>query len=191
VAEEQNVDLIVVGTHARSGFRKIALGSVAEAVFRHAKCPVLTLGPRAPADAPPNARVRHILCPSDLSPDSAHATAYAASLARQHEARLTIVHVAERLEDAKSDEQEREFEARFRSYLPGELPHNLTFRTQLGPIDQTILDLAEEGRVDLIVLGVRSAHSFGRPHSWPHAYKVACEACCPVMTLRCGNEFKP
>lgn len=188
VAEEQNVDLIVVGTHARPGLRKIALGSVAEAVFRHARCPVLTLGPRAPDDAPPNARVRHILCPSDLSPDSAHAAAYAASLARQHEARLTIVHVAERMEDAKTGDQERDFEARFRAYLPGELPHNWTFRTQLGPIDRTILDLADEGRVDLIVLGVRASHAFAHPHGWPHAYKVACEARCPVLTLRCGKE---
>jgi nucleotide-binding universal stress UspA family protein len=190
VAEDRNVDLIVVGTHARTGLRKMALGSVAEAVFRHATCPVLTLGPRVPADAPPNAKVRHILCPSDLSPESARAAAYAASLARQHEARLTIVHVAERREDAQTDEQEREFETRFRKYLPGELPHNWTFRTQLGPIDRTLLDLAEEGRVDLIVLGVRASHSFTHPHGWPHAYKVACEAGCPVLTLRCGDEFE-
>ena len=107
---------------------------------------------------------------------------------RQHEARLTIVHVAERAEDAKTDDQERDFEARFRAYLPGELPHNWTFRTQLGPIDQTILDLADMGRVDLIVLGVRASHSFAHPHGWPHAYKVACEAACPVLTLRCGKE---
>jgi nucleotide-binding universal stress UspA family protein len=190
VAEKEKVDLIVVGTHGRTGLRKIALGSVAEAVFLHAKCPVLTLGPCAPADAPPNAKVRHMLCPVDLSPESAHAAAYAASLARLHEARLTIVHVVERREEMTTDEQERDFEARFRKLLPGELPHNWTFRTQLGPIDKTILDLADEGRVGLIVLGLRSSHSFVHPHGWPHAYKVACAACCPVLTLRCGKEFE-
>lgn len=63
--------MIVAGTHARAGLRKMALGSVAETVFRHAMCPVLTLGRRAPTDASPNGRVRQILCPSDLSPDSA------------------------------------------------------------------------------------------------------------------------
>ncbi len=189
IAEEQKVDLIVVGTHGRTGLRKIALGSVAEAVFRHAMCPVLTLGPCAPAEAPPNTKLRHILCPVDLSPESAYAAAYAASLARQHESRLTIVHVVEHREDAKADEPERDFEARLRKHSPGEFPHNWTFRTQLGPIDQTILDLSEEGRVDLIVLGVRSSHSFAHPHGWPHAYKVACAACCPVLTLRCGTEW--
>ncbi len=188
VTERQHVDLIVVGTHGRTGLRKIALGSVAEAVFRHASCPVLTVGPCAPADAPANAKVRHMLCPVDLSPESAHAAAYAASLARQHEARLTIVHVVERREDAPTDEQERDFEARFRKHLPGELPHNWTFRTQLGPIDRTILELAAEGRVGLIVLGMRSSHSFMQPHGWPHAYKVACEACCPVLTVRCEQN---
>jgi nucleotide-binding universal stress UspA family protein len=190
VIEDQHVDLIVVGTHGRTGLRKIALGSVAEAVFRHASCPVLTVGPHVPEDAPPNARLRHILYPTDLSPESAQAAGYAASLARQHEARLTVVHVVERREGAKTDEQERDFEARFRKQLPGDLPHNWTFRTQLGPIDQTILELAAEGRVGLIVLGLRSSHSFVHPHGWPHAYKVACEACCPVLTVRCGTELK-
>jgi nucleotide-binding universal stress UspA family protein len=37
------VDLIVLGTHGRSGFRRLLMGSVAEAIVRRAKCPVLTV----------------------------------------------------------------------------------------------------------------------------------------------------
>ena len=40
-AENSNVDLIVMGSHGRTGFRKIVLGSVANGVVGHAKCPVL------------------------------------------------------------------------------------------------------------------------------------------------------
>jgi nucleotide-binding universal stress UspA family protein len=47
VAEEQAVDLIVVGTHGRRGVRRLLLGSVAEGVVRRATCPVLTVGPKA------------------------------------------------------------------------------------------------------------------------------------------------
>lgn len=36
-------DLIVIGTHGRSGLKRLVLGSVAENVLRHAPCPVLTV----------------------------------------------------------------------------------------------------------------------------------------------------
>src|SRR5262249_4880535 len=42
-AEESNCDLIVMGTHGRTGFRRLLLGSVAEQVLRRAPCPVLTV----------------------------------------------------------------------------------------------------------------------------------------------------
>ena len=41
-AEKQSVDLIVLGSHGRSGLSRILVGSIAEQVVRHAKCPVLT-----------------------------------------------------------------------------------------------------------------------------------------------------
>ena len=44
-AKEQNVDLIVVGTHGRTGLTHLFLGSVAEKVVRNAPCPVLTVRP--------------------------------------------------------------------------------------------------------------------------------------------------
>jgi nucleotide-binding universal stress UspA family protein len=42
-AGEHQFDLIVMGTHGRRGFRRIVMGSVAEAVVREAKCAVLTV----------------------------------------------------------------------------------------------------------------------------------------------------
>lgn len=42
-ADEEGADLIVIGSHGRTGFTRLLLGSVAEAVVRHAKCPVLTV----------------------------------------------------------------------------------------------------------------------------------------------------
>jgi nucleotide-binding universal stress UspA family protein len=50
VAREVEADLIVMGTHGRSGLGRLLLGSVAEQVMRHATCPVLTL--KAPAMEP-------------------------------------------------------------------------------------------------------------------------------------------
>ncbi len=41
-AEEKQADLLILATHGRTGFRHLVLGSVAEAILRHAKVPVLT-----------------------------------------------------------------------------------------------------------------------------------------------------
>jgi nucleotide-binding universal stress UspA family protein len=52
VAQETPCDLIVMGTHGRTGLRRALLGSVAEQVMRKAPCPVLTVKmPFAPAAA--------------------------------------------------------------------------------------------------------------------------------------------
>jgi nucleotide-binding universal stress UspA family protein len=42
LVEDDEIDIIVMGTHGRSGLTRLLMGSVAEAVVRHAKCPVIT-----------------------------------------------------------------------------------------------------------------------------------------------------
>ncbi len=46
VAEELNADLVVLGTHGYSGWKRFTIGSVAELVVRHAPCAVLTIRPK-------------------------------------------------------------------------------------------------------------------------------------------------
>ncbi len=45
VADERKVDLIVISSHGRTGLGRMLFGSTAEAVVRHAKCPVLVVKP--------------------------------------------------------------------------------------------------------------------------------------------------
>jgi nucleotide-binding universal stress UspA family protein len=49
-AAENHVDLIVMGTHGRTGLRRLLMGSVAEQVVRKAPCPVLTVKTPFPAE---------------------------------------------------------------------------------------------------------------------------------------------
>jgi len=56
-ARERECDLIVMGTHGRTGLRHVLLGSVAERVVRKANCPVLTVRQQAAAHAPQPAAV--------------------------------------------------------------------------------------------------------------------------------------
>jgi nucleotide-binding universal stress UspA family protein len=53
LAQEVKADLIVMGTHGRTGVGRLLLGSVAEAVLRRAPCPVLTLKMPFPSGASP------------------------------------------------------------------------------------------------------------------------------------------
>jgi universal stress protein A len=54
-AEAERADLVVMGTHGRSGLSHLLMGSVAERVVRRARCPVLTV---RPADRVPEGRTR-------------------------------------------------------------------------------------------------------------------------------------
>ncbi|HYG67919.1 MAG TPA: universal stress protein [Anaeromyxobacteraceae bacterium] len=49
-AKEEGVDLLVLGTHGRTGVSRAVLGSVAEKVVRHASCPVLVVRPTPRAE---------------------------------------------------------------------------------------------------------------------------------------------
>lgn len=190
VITEHQIDLIVLGTQGKTGLRKLALGSVAEAVFQNATCPVLTVGPCAPADPPLHAKLSHILYPTDLSPGSDRAAAYAVSLAKEHGAQLTVLHVLEQGEAAQVGEREHQFTARFRKLISNGEPPNWSYQRQVGLVDQTILGLAKEREAGLIVLGLRPRRYMVNPQSWLHTYKIVSEACCPVLTLRCSSGNK-
>jgi nucleotide-binding universal stress UspA family protein len=55
VAEEAKCDVIVLGTHGRTGLARLLLGSVAEQVLRRASCPVLTVRAAPLPARPPRA----------------------------------------------------------------------------------------------------------------------------------------
>lgn len=49
LAETEGVDMIVLATHGRTGLFRLLMGSVAEAIVRKAKCPVLTIKVAVPS----------------------------------------------------------------------------------------------------------------------------------------------
>lgn len=86
-------DLIVMGTHGRTGLSRVLLGSVAERVVRQAPCSVLVA--REQGDARP---YRHLLVPVDFSEASRRALDEAGDLATRTGATVTLLHVLERAE---------------------------------------------------------------------------------------------
>ena len=70
--QRNKIDLLVLGTHGRTGIRKIVLGSISENLFRRAPCPVLTVGP----SAEPPRQIRKVLFATDFGPASVQALPY-------------------------------------------------------------------------------------------------------------------
>lgn len=87
--QSSDVDLVVLGTHGRSGVARAFLGSVAEMVVRHSPCSVLAVPTNGAAP------FRRVLCPVDFSASSRYAVELAAELARSADSAVTLLHVVE------------------------------------------------------------------------------------------------
>lgn len=77
--DSRGADLCVLGTHGRTGIKRVLLGSVAEKVVRHAHCSVLAV----PSDSEPIG-FHHVLVPTDFSACAERAATLAASLVGSH-----------------------------------------------------------------------------------------------------------
>jgi len=93
VIRQQDIDLVVLGTHGRSGLKKLVLGSVAEEVVRRAECPVLTVGPDINPTLSTTSEFRTILFATDFHSASTNALDYALFLADRPDTKLILLHV--------------------------------------------------------------------------------------------------
>ncbi len=186
---EEDIDLIVVGTHGRSGLGKLLLGSVAEKIFRQARCPVLTVGPNFQPSFPLSALPRRVLFPTDFSPQSERAFPYAVSVAQEHQAQLIFLHVVEPTASGGTYNQDRAI--RYTSVRLQELMRSATgvnrepeFIIEIGDPADAIVKVAAERGAELVVLGVQARTGLSDRLSWSTANGVVREARCPVLSVR-------
>jgi len=188
--EQKEADLVVMGTHGRSGLDRLLMGSVAEEVFRQAPCPVMTIGPKVMAQAPLEADFKHIVVATNFNPESL-AVKYALSLAQEFQALLTVVNMLPAAAQTPRDFGEI-VESRtkvLRAIVEPEADLWCTpeYLVRFGPTAEGILEVAAEKRADLIVLGAHSAggHLGAATHAVAAtAHSVVSRAHCPVLTVR-------
>jgi nucleotide-binding universal stress UspA family protein len=191
--QDYHADLIVLGTHGRTGAEKLLLGSVAEEVFRRSRVPVLTIGPGVLRSVHGGARFRKVLYATDFSKESLAAAPYAISMAEENQARLILLYV---MTPSVTPASEREAEdilsnATFQLHeivpASAELWCTAEAIVRKGDPAEKILETAQEKGADLIVLGVRD--TTGRLGAATHlgratAHRVVAHARCPVLTVR-------
>ena len=202
LVQTHEIDLLIVGTHGRTGVEKLVLGSKAEEILRQATCPVLTVGPKIGGGdkltaienegkdlAPVEISLRQIVYATDFSPESLAAAPFATSLAQEFQSKLTLLHVIEKRKNKNHQTEPIDLALqRLEKLVPEEASLWCSPRptVQVGSPADCILQEALDTKADLIVLGVRAASgNLGAATHlpWATAHKVIAQAHCPVLTI--------
>jgi len=170
VAEEAGADLIVMGTHGRTGFNRIMLGSVAERVLRETSIPVLTVRGGA-------SEFQNILCPVNDTPPARAALEAATELARCFGGRVIALHVPEK-------DSERNI-ADLCNWLPQDARSHCTVREVSGGKDAAheIVEMARGTACDLLAIGAQHRRFFDSTTLGSTTARVVRHSPCPVLTV--------
>lgn len=185
---EHGIDLIVMGTHGRRGLQHFLMGSVAEAIFRAATCPVLTVGPHVSVRPYYEFKAEKILCPTDLGPHAEFATQYALSVAQGSRAQVTFMHVVSLEQAFQRDRTElvKAASQKLTKLVPAEAKEwcEPELVVEIGDPGKELLGYAGTERPDLIVLGLPAEKKFNSHFRTSVTYKIISAAPCPVLTVR-------
>jgi nucleotide-binding universal stress UspA family protein len=191
LAEARRVDLIVMGTHGLRGIDRLMLGSVTERILRRARCPVLAV--RKPAHHvissvhdPEPVHLRKMLFCTDFSDHRHRASEYAASMAKECGAELTLLHVLEDVSRLTELESET-------AKVASQLEESIAAKTRggctvkvmvrIGKPYQQIIQLAVEEQMDLVIMGVRGRGALDTAIFGSTTYRVIQLGSCPVLTV--------
>jgi len=202
LAQAEVADLVVIGSHGRSGFDRLVLGSVAETIVRKSPRPVMVVPPHAPdADG---SGLNHgvqprILCAIDFSDASLGALDYAISLAEETQGELTLFHSIEvppELHepipvptDFSVEQCHAAAEAtclqRLRELVPPSVRHTCQVKTAVseGAAYRQLLHKAAEQPTNLIVMGVRGCGAVDLLLFGSNTARVTRAATCPVLIV--------
>jgi nucleotide-binding universal stress UspA family protein len=194
VSRERACDLLVMGSHGSTGFRKLFFGSTTERVLRETSVPVLVTpgsdsGPLQLHDI--RHSVRRVLAPVDLSPATAHQLATTARIAETLQVPWLVLHVIEpvrsmvastlglpNMEAERRDRAERQLEATL-AVLASARPEMLV---AYGEPAEEVAKVAADRNAGLIVMGLHSSPLLG-PRMGSVTYRVLCLAQRLVLAL--------
>lgn len=189
--EEENIDLVVMSTHGRSGLGHLFLGSTAERLVRSAPCPVLTVRKDSQAMGSRN----RILVPVDLSGVSASLLEAAREISAWTGAMVDVLHVLEpksdwsiqlggprtwpTAEEVRSEASRRITELVDRAGID---PDRIEVVIDSGFTGEQILERVRTTRPDLVLIASHS-HGLSRSLLGSTAERVIHRCEVPVLTL--------
>ncbi|HSE94931.1 MAG TPA: universal stress protein [Methylomirabilota bacterium] len=192
---EWRADVVVVGTHGRTGLNRILVGSVAEQVLQLAPCPVITVRPLPRSWAPDRRPLTRVIYPTDFSPAARRAWPWARAVAEAAGADIDLLHVmlepvpdrhvdpafvARAAEAIRRDAQKAVDEFLAGCGFPRE---RITVDLTTGVEADQIARRAEARRADLIVMGTHGRTGVLRLALGSVARRVLHTAPCAVLTV--------
>jgi nucleotide-binding universal stress UspA family protein len=206
-AEKENISLIIMATHGRTGIKRWTLGSTANKVARAAKCPVLLI--RASAAVPESVHLDNILVPLDGSKPGEAVLPYIENLAARLKTKVTILNVVEPLyhvypyseglafygvagivrvpytkaemEPMKTVAEKYVKDVRDK-LMAGAI--ETSYEVRLGPAGDEIIKAEEAAHPDMVAMSTHGHSGFGR---WEHgsiADKVLHAGNTPLLLVR-------
>jgi nucleotide-binding universal stress UspA family protein len=187
-SEQEHSDVILMPTHGYGPFRRFILGSNTAKVLHDADCPVWT---GVHLESPPElagASIRNILCGVDLGPQSSKTVCWAAMLAQEFGASLTLIH-ATAAEPDLGDDTEVNWRIDVREAAEQELLRlqqfvnvNAEALIESGEAPAVICSAVARLNAELLVIGRGSAAGvFGRLRT--NAYSIIRQSPCPVVSV--------
>jgi nucleotide-binding universal stress UspA family protein len=174
-ARTHNTNLIVMPTHGYGPFRRFILGSNTAKVLHDADCPVWT-GTHIEGTPATPAPIERILCAVDLGPQSTKTLCWAAGLAREFGATLTLMHVTACDPSLRSQAGDELNRLRSQSASPADI------LIDTGEPSRLICAAAQRLEASTLVIGRGSAAGvFGRLRT--NAYAIIRESPCPVVSV--------
>lgn len=201
-ASDNNIDLIVMGTHGRRGLGHLLLGSIAEEVVRMAECPVFTI--RETEKSKSLEAVNRILVPIDFSNHSGKALAYASDIAQSYNAKLQVLHIIEEtihpafsisgkssvfdLIPGIQEDSRNRAEKMIKDSVSNKVDYEIIVKG--GRATSDIIKYAKENQSDLIVIATHGLTGLEHMLLGSVTEKVVRMAHCPVFTVKAfGREL--
>jgi nucleotide-binding universal stress UspA family protein len=206
-AEKENISLIVMGTHGRTGIRRWALGDTADKVAKSSKSPILLI--RAGSDVPENVHLDTILVPLDGSKQSEAVLPYIESLASKLKTKVSLLNVIENayhiiptydgagyygaagiMRVPYTEEEVKPLKEVAEKYVKSVSEKletegiKTSYEIRVGSADDEIIKAEDEIHPDMVVMSTHGHSGFGR---WDHgsiADKVLHHGNTPLMLVR-------
>jgi len=177
VAKDEEYDLIVMGNRGETEVEVFSLGSIAEKVSRHAECPVLIVKQKT--------KLSKILVAVDGSESAGKALEYVSQLAKKHKAKVTLLNVQEsKIFDLKPEVARKLGENILSDAATKVKGLKLSTQLEFGNPPETIIEVAEKGNYDLIVVGSRGLSNVKRFFLGSVSDDVSHHAKCSVLIVR-------
>lgn len=184
---DNRIDLIVLSTSARLRAARLALGSVAEEIFREATCPVFVLGPRAQAG---NLPLRRLVFATDLEPHSLAALPSLSAFARKFNCTVSVIRAVD--PDIQSRAERSRIRKETGEKIEAAADADLRKRIDLIQVEfaaplETITSFTGRRKAGALVMGVRGGGDWDRAAThipWALAHRVIARVTCPVLTIR-------